>query len=110
MSKITTIVATAALLLGGCAMDTGTKTAAAAPVRVLVEIAVPANAPSATAIGDAQAAVIAALPSTGVRVVRRYESLPVLALEMDPALVPSLLAIPSVMAVKPDRIREPMAE
>jgi hypothetical protein len=104
MSSIRTILTVAALLLGGCAMDTGPRPAAAAPVRVLVEIAVAPGAP----VADAQAAVIAALPATGARVVRRYSTLPLLALEVDPAVLPSLLTIPQVTSVRPDRERSPM--
>lgn len=96
--------AAAALLLAGCASDGGTHQAEAASVRVLVELAIPAGAPPQTAISEAQTAVIAALPP-GTRVVRRYDTLPMLALEVSPAALPGLLQIPQVKAVQPDRER-----
>jgi hypothetical protein len=107
MTRFKTIVTVLALLLGGCAMNAGPKPAGAAvaPVRVLVQIAVAPDPASPTAIADAQSAVIAALPTSGVRVVRRYQSLPLLALEVDPALVPSLERIPHVTSVQPDQER-----
>jgi len=105
MHRIRAAVAAASLLLGGCAMAGGTQPAGAAPVRVLVELSVSSAAPPQTAIGDAQAAVIAALPAQGARVLRRYAALPLLALEVDPAVLPLLLRLPQVKAVRPDRDR-----
>jgi hypothetical protein len=110
MSTLRLIMACLVLLVGGCAMDAGPKAARAEPVRVLVELAVAPGAPPETGIADAQAAVIAALPATGVRVVRRYRSLPLLALEAEPSALPSILQIPQVTAVKPDRERAAMEE
>jgi hypothetical protein len=95
----------AALLVGGCAMTGDTQPAGAAPVPVIVELAVPPAASPQTAISDAQSAVIAALPAQGVRVVRRYGVLPLLALEVDPSVLPTLLRLPQVKAVRPDRDR-----
>jgi hypothetical protein len=109
MNRITATVAAASLLLGGCATPGGPPpSAGAAPVRVLVELAVAPAASPGTAISDAQAAVIAALPAHGAKVLRRYGALPLLALEVDPAVLPTLLRLPQVKAVRPDRDRDVM--
>lgn len=105
MGRLKAAAAAAALAVGGCAMSGGTSSASATPVPVIVELAVSPTAPPQTAISDAQTAVIAALPAQGVRVVRRYGALPLLALEVEPSLLPTLLRIPQVKSVRPDRDR-----
>ena len=62
----------------------------------------------ADAIGRAQDAVLARLPPTHASVVRRYESIPLLALEIDATALRTLEAMTDVVAgVKLDRALKP---
>jgi hypothetical protein len=62
----------------------------------------------ADAIGRAQDAVLARLPSTHASVVRRYESIPLLALEIDATALRALETMTDIVAgVKLDRAMTP---
>jgi hypothetical protein len=79
--------------------------------RVLVTLQVVETgdpAQRAAAIGRAQDAVLARLPSTHASVVRRYESIPLLALEIDATALQALETMTDVVAgVKLDRAVTP---
>ena len=79
--------------------------------RVLVTLQVAESsdpAQRADAIGRAQDAVLARLPSTHASVVRRYESIPLLALEIDATALQALETMTDVVAgVKLDRVVKP---
>ena len=79
--------------------------------RVLVTLQVAETsdpAQRADAIGRAQDAVLARLPSTHASVVRRYESIPMLALEIDATALRALETMTDVVAgVKLDRAVKP---
>ena len=79
--------------------------------RVLVTLQVAETsdpAQRADAIGRAQDAVLARLPSTHASVVRRYESIPMLALEIDATALRALETMTDVVAgVKLDRAAKP---
>ncbi|HYR39036.1 MAG TPA: hypothetical protein VEW27_07740 [Methylomirabilota bacterium] len=79
--------------------------------RVLVTLQVAETsdpAQRADAIGRAQDAVLARLPSTHASVVRRYESIPLLALEIDATALRALETMTDVVAgVKLDRAVKP---
>jgi hypothetical protein len=72
--------------------------------RVLVELRLAGDAPQRNeAIVRAQDAVLAHLPSTHAQVVRRYTSVPLLALEIDATALNALRTLPEVLAVKADQ-------
>ena len=79
--------------------------------RVLVTLQVAETsdpAQRADAIGRAQDAVLARLPSTHASVVRRYESIPLLALEIDATALRALETMTDLVAgVKLDRAVKP---
>jgi hypothetical protein len=79
--------------------------------RVLVTLQVTEfddQAQRVAAIGRAQDAVLARLPSTHASVVRRYESIPLLALEIDATALRALESMTDVVAgVKLDRVVKP---
>ncbi|PYM56916.1 MAG: hypothetical protein DMD77_13980 [Candidatus Rokuibacteriota bacterium] len=79
--------------------------------RVLVTLQVAETsdpAQRADAIGRAQDAVLARLPSTHASVVRRYESIPMLALEIDATALRALETMTDLVAgVKLDRAVKP---
>jgi hypothetical protein len=79
-------------------------------VRVIVTLAVAADGTaSEEAIRDAQERVLAALRGTHYENVRRYRSLPQLALTAGPDALEVLLASPLVKSVAPDALARPMA-
>ncbi len=101
----------ATALLPGCAVLCPRPEPVAAPVSapaptvdVLVDLAV-AEGAGADAVAAAQDAVLTALPAGRVTVLRRLRLLPQMALSIDPALLPTLLAHPAVVAVRADRDR-----
>ncbi len=75
-----------------------------APVRVqvIVELKLAPGLPHTAAIARAQDEVLATLPPGGASVTQRYATLPMLALELDPALVDTLKRNPRVIRVSPD--------
>lgn len=80
-----------------------------ARVLVTLQVAETSNqAQRADAIGRAQDAVLMRLPSTHASVVRRYESVPLLALEIDATALRALETMTDVVAgVKLDRAMKP---
>ncbi len=103
------------LLLSGCAMPPRPSppivpAAAAAPVRVIAELKPVAGLPLRASISQAQDAVIAALPAGRATVVQRYTTLPLLSLEVDPALIDTIRQNPAVVRVSPDVERTPQNE
>jgi hypothetical protein len=110
------------LLLLGCAMPSPPPPApttpapaaaavpVAAPVRVIAELRPAAGLPRLAAITRVQDEVIASLPAGQARIVQRYTTLPLLALEVDPALVAALKQNPSVVSVSPDTHRSMQVE
>jgi hypothetical protein len=101
------------LLLSGCAMmptPSNPATAASAHSRVIVEVSPAPGLPRAAGIAQAQDAVIASLPPGRAQVVRRYATLPLLALEIDPALIDGLRRNATVVKVSPDETRPPPDE
>jgi hypothetical protein len=109
-------VATAALVVAApfaCASsDVGglrERAAREGSVRVIVTLAVAADGTaSEETIRDAQERVLAALRGTRYENVRRYRSLPQLALAVGPDALEVLLASPLVKAVAPDALARPM--
>jgi hypothetical protein len=95
------------LLLAGCATALGLQMPQP-PVNVIIEVRLAPTLPRADAIARAQDAVAAAIPPGRGTVSRRYRSLPFLAATIDPALLPTLQALPDVAAVRPDRMNEMM--
>ena len=78
--------------------------------RVLVMLQVPEpgdEGQGADAIGRAQDAVLLRLPHGLASVVRRYTSIPMLALEIDASALRALEIMPDVAAVKLDRSLKP---
>jgi hypothetical protein len=113
MSAIGRLRLAMVLLLSGCAMmpsPSNQATAAPAPSRVIVEVSPTPGLARAAGIAQAQNAVIASLPPGRARVVRRYATLPLLALEIDPALVEGLRRNAAVVEVSPDETRPPPDE
>ena len=79
-------------------------------VRVIVTLAIPgAQPPPEDAIRDAQDRLIGALRGTRYSDLRRFRSLPQLALTAGPDALEVLLASPLVAAVAPDSLAKPMA-
>jgi len=79
-------------------------------VRVIVTLAVAADGTSSEeTIRDAQERVLAALRGTRYENVRRFSSLPQLALTAGPDALEVLLASPLVKSVAPDALARPMA-
>jgi hypothetical protein len=78
-------------------------------VRVIVTLAMPAGTASEDAIRDAQDRLVEALRGTRYTELRRYRSLPQLALSAGPDALEILLASPLVAAVAPDSLARPMA-
>jgi hypothetical protein len=77
-------------------------------VRVIVTLAIPPLQPPAEdAIRDAQDRVIGALRGTRYADVRRFRSLPQLALTAGPDALEVLLASPLVASVAPDSLARP---
>jgi len=77
-------------------------------VRVIVTLAVPgAQPPTAEAIGDAQERLLGALRGTRYENLRRFRSLPQLALTAAPDALEVLLASPLVAKVAPDTLAKP---
>jgi len=75
-------------------------------VRVLVELRVPPSDPSA--LRNAQDAVLGRLTGTGTRLARRYETAPLLALEIDAAALARLEEMRDLVTrVRADRISPP---
>jgi hypothetical protein len=75
-------------------------------VRVLVELRVPPSDPSA--LRNTQDAVVRRLTGTGTRVARRYETAPLLALEIDAAALARLEEMRDLVTrVRADRIMPP---
>jgi len=78
-------------------------------VRVIVTLAVPADATATEeTIRDAQERLLATLRGTRYENVRRYRSLPQLALSAGPDALEALLASPLVKSVAPDALARPM--
>ncbi len=78
--------------------------------RVLVELQVGETVPEqrAEAIAQAQQAVMSRLPRSHATLVRRYLSVPLLALEIDATALRALETMPDIVAaVKPDRAMKP---
>ena len=78
--------------------------------RVLVELQVATIVPEqrAEAIAQAQEAVMSRLPPSHATLVRRYLSIPLLALEIDATALRALETMPDIVAaVKPDRAVRP---
>lgn len=79
-------------------------------VRVIVTLAVTgAQPPAEPAIRDAQERLIGALHGTRYADLRRYQSVPQLALTAGPDALDVLLASPLVAAVQPDSLAKPMS-
>lgn len=75
-------------------------------VRVLVELRAPRSDPAA--LRDAQDAVLRRLTGTGARLARRYETTPILALEIDAAALARLEEMRDLVArVRADRVLPP---
>ena len=84
--------------------------AGAGRTRVLVELQVGETVPEqrVEAIAQAQEAVMSRLPPSHATLVRRYSSIPLLALEIDATALRALETMPDVVAaVKPDRPAKP---
>ena len=76
------------------------------PLRVLVELHVAHADP--IAIGSVQDEVLRRLAGTGARLTRRYSTAPILALEIDPAVLVRLEEMRGLVArVRVDRISSP---
>jgi len=109
------VVAAGALLtpLACASQDDGQLRARAArdgAVRVIVRLAVPgAQPPPEDAILDAQERLIGALRGTRYADLRRFRSLPQLALTAGPDALEVLLASPLVAAIAADSLAHPMA-
>jgi hypothetical protein len=107
MTPIRGLKFTLSFLLTGCAMTqtpTGA-TSASAATRVVVEVVPVAGLPPAQGIAQAQDIVIASLPPDRALVTRRYTALPLLALQIDPALIDTLRHNAAVAKVSPDEDR-----
>jgi len=75
-------------------------------IRVVVELRVPLNDPSA--LRNAQDEVLRRLAGTGTRLARRYTTVPLLAIEIDAAALARLEEMPAlVMRVRADGIARP---
>jgi len=75
-------------------------------IRVVVELRVPHNDPSA--LRNAQDEVLRRLAGTGTRLARRYTTVPLLAIEIDAAALARLEEMPAlVMRVRADGIARP---
>jgi hypothetical protein len=109
------VVAAGALLttLACASRDDGRLRARAArdgTVRVIVTLAIPGAQPlPEDAIRDAQEHLIGALRGTRYSDLRRFRSLPQLALTAGPDALEVLLASPLVAAVAADSLAQPMA-
>lgn len=102
------VFALLALLLPGCttASGTGPQISPVRQISVVVEVVPTADLPGPAGIERAQDQVIAAIPPDRGTVSRRYRSLPYLGVIIDPALLPMLLKLPAVAAIRPDRTVE----
>ena len=79
-------------------------------VRVIVTLAIAgAQPPAEAAIRDVQERLISALQGTRYADLRRYQSVPQLALTAGPDALEVLLASPLVAAVEADSLAKPMA-
>lgn len=58
-----------------------------------------------TAVGDQ---VLQQVEAEGAKVIRRYNALPLLALEVTPRAMATLKGLPEVLAVEPDQLRAPL--
>ena len=94
-----------ALLLPGCtvASGIGPEEGAARRISVVIEVVPAADLPGPAGIARAQDQVIAAIPPDRGSVSHCYGSLPYLGVLIDPALLPVLLQLPAVAAIRPDR-------
>jgi hypothetical protein len=82
-------------------------TAGAGSTRVLVDLR--ARAADPAAVSDAQNEVLRRLAGTGARLVRRYATVPLLALEIDAAALARLEGMKGlVIRVRPDRVAPPL--
>jgi hypothetical protein len=82
-------------------------TAGAGSTRVLVVLR--ARAADPAAVSDAQNEVLRRLAGTGARLVRRYATVPLLALEIDAAALARLEGMKGlVIRVRPDRVAPPL--
>ena len=94
----------------GDAGDLRARAARDGAVRVIVTLAIAgAQPPAADAIRQAQDRVIAALQGTRYADLRRYQSVPQLALTAGPDALEVLLASPLVAAVQSDSLAKPMS-
>jgi hypothetical protein len=104
------VVALLALLLPGCTAASGpgpqVSLSPAHQISVVIEVVPAADLPGPAGIESAQDQVIAAIPPDRGSVSRRYRSLPYLGALIDPALLPALLKLPAVAAIRPDRVME----
>jgi hypothetical protein len=78
--------------------------------RVLVELRVPGALDAShreASIQQAQNAVLSRLPGNHALLVRRYASVPLLALDIDATALSALRGIPEVLAVKADQVLHP---
>lgn len=79
-------------------------------VRVIVTLAIAgAQPPAEAAIRDAQERLISALQGTRYADLRRYQSVPQLALTAGPDALEVLFGSPLVAAVEPDSLAKPMS-
>lgn len=116
MRRRSFVVATGALLTAplACASrgdgELRARAARDGAVRVIVTLAIPGTQPPPEdVIRDAQERLIGALAGTRYADVRRFRSLPQLALTAGPDALEVLLASPLVAAVAPDSLARPMA-
>jgi len=93
----------------GDAGDLRARAARDGAVRVIATLAIAGEQPGPDAIRQAQDRVIAALQGTRYADLRRYQSVPQLALTAGPDALEVLLASPLVAAVQSDSLAKPMS-
>ncbi len=79
-------------------------------VRVVVELRIASASPDAASIASVRDAVLRSLAGTPHRVVRVYQALPFLALEVSPEALAVLASSPHVASVAEDAVAAPLVK